>query len=839
MTDQIDSIYDYMLTGGLKRQTEFITDAKANKRVASTGPGQRAIKEASRLLLPAIKNYAETGRKAGTKKRVVQLISAVSAEACAAVAVNVLLNNCAYGNTEERGQGLLAELIGQRLSEEADMRLVEKHHGEAYKWNQKKLVAGCATTRRLAVKRLTALLDDSADRWDTNDRKVLGSLLIQLALDSCGLFERHQESERAISAPGGASAGRGRKGSVRTVIRLTPQFADWLADSLDASALMRPLHMPVPHVPIAWDRDGLGGYLPERRAQLPFISRRGDKAVERALEAPGAQRVMDAVTVVQSTGWTINERTLAVYRHAVENNWLDPEFVKLSPGDKPTAPEHPWAERDPEWTAYKLENAAWRAAMDEHKVSVRSTARVITCAKRLEEMGTFYYPHFVDFRGRTYPIAAPITPQGDDVAKGLLQFAEGQPLGDKGLLWLSVHGANCWGQGVDKDAINGRLRWVEANRDKIRAVAADPLANRWWAEADEPLQFLAFCYDMAGALEAPVTAEYVSHLPCCMDASTNALQIMSLVTRDEEGARNTNCLDVEKPNDLYTRVAERTTARLHATLGDPGADEKHKAWAQGFLNAFKLMGNGTMPRAWAKKPCMTLGYGSTDHSAQGVLSKAYLDWITKTDLPASQHPFPDKRPFQALHWLTGRLMEAVRETVGGVTGILEWTRAAADIISDTGRQVTWTTPTGFRVSQGYWQRKEFTTNLRLSGKQRLSIPHHEDDTSQVHKDRARRGFSPNWVHSLDACALHLALLACHDNGLTSLMCVHDSFGTHAANVGTMVDVLRETYVLMFTEDLLGGLKAELEAQLDVELPPLPEYGDLDIDAVRGARYLFS
>ena len=50
----------------------------------------------------------------------------------------------------------------------------------------------------------------------------------------------------------------------------------------------------------------------------------------------------------------------------------------------------------------------------------------------------FYFPHNVDFRGRAYPMHPHLNHLGADLSRGLLQFAEGRPLGEHGLFWLYV-----------------------------------------------------------------------------------------------------------------------------------------------------------------------------------------------------------------------------------------------------------------------------------------------------------------------------------------------------------------------------------------------------------------
>jgi DNA-directed RNA polymerase len=99
----------------------------------------------------------------------------------------------------------------------------------------------------------------------------------------------------------------------------------------------------------------------------------------------------------------------------------------------------------------------------------------------------FYFPHNLDFRGRAYPIPPHLNHIGADLARGLLLFAEGKPIGAEGLDWLKIHLSNC--VGFDKAPFDARVKFVESNLEKIFDSADRPLAGqRWWLKADAPWQ---------------------------------------------------------------------------------------------------------------------------------------------------------------------------------------------------------------------------------------------------------------------------------------------------------------------------------------------------------------
>ena len=69
----------------------------------------------------------------------------------------------------------------------------------------------------------------------------------------------------------------------------------------------------------------------------------------------------------------------------------------------------------------------------------------------------------MDFRGRVYPIPPHLNHMGADINRGLLEFAEGKPLGEDGLFWLKVHLANKIGK--DKLPIKDRAAYAESIMD--------------------------------------------------------------------------------------------------------------------------------------------------------------------------------------------------------------------------------------------------------------------------------------------------------------------------------------------------------------------------------------
>ncbi|KVH92612.1 hypothetical protein Ccrd_005344 [Cynara cardunculus var. scolymus] len=138
-----------------------------------------------------------------------------------------------------------------------------------------------------------------------------------------------------------------------------------------------------------------------------------------------------------------------------------------------------------------------------------------------------------DFRGRAYPMHPYLNHLGSDLCRGILEFAEGRPIGSSGLQWLKIHLANLFAGGVDKLPLDGRIAFTESHLHDIFDSADRPLdGDRWWLNAEDPFQ-------------------------CLADGSCNGLQHYAALGRDKLGASAVNLVKGERPADVYSGIAAR------------------------------------------------------------------------------------------------------------------------------------------------------------------------------------------------------------------------------------------------------------------------------------------
>lgn len=287
--------------------------------------------------------------------------------------------------------------------------------------------------------------------------------------------------------------------------------------------------------------------------------------------------VLNAVNAIQATPWRVNSWILDVMREA----WTCGDNIGClpSPHDTPPPPKLP----DQDWEAMSKEARGdyitkRRYVYDENAAlqGKRSAfLRKLGTAERHRDDESIWMPCYLDFRGRVYHMPQDLHPQGDDIAKALLMFSAGLPLGKSGLSWLAIRLANCAGR--DKLTMAERTRWVIDNEQDIMRSGEDPFRCLWWAqfEDEEPWQLLATCREWYLAhTQKGGPEDFWSHLPVPLDGSCNGVQHLSLAGRDPIGAKATNCSASTSRYDVYMEVCDEVRRRVSLDAAS-GIEEAH------------------------------------------------------------------------------------------------------------------------------------------------------------------------------------------------------------------------------------------------------------------------
>jgi DNA-directed RNA polymerase len=458
---------------------------------------------------------------------------------------------------------------------------------------------------------------------------------------------------------------------------------------------------------------------------------------------------------------------------------------------------------------------------------------------------TLFFPYHLDFRGRAYASVAALTPQGDDLARALLRFAKGKPLGPRGRFWLAVHVANTYG--YDKVSLIERVAWTEDHGPAIRDLArlvdgADALEVRhleaiassssdvraFWQRAKKPWQFLAACFEWARRDEPG----FESRLPIALDASASGLQHLSALARDAEGAGATNLVLSDQIQDIYQRVADRVCAEVDAAI--VRGDSHAAAW-QGKIN-----------RDIVKPGVMTTPYAVTDHGRR----KQVVQFIDK--MPPLDRAAFGEGAWSSASYLARLIKEAVVTEVHSARGVMNWLQEVAGLLADFGRGVAWVSPSGFPVVVEQYRRPEairFKVPNPWGRDTELHLRANGDESLGIDREEQLSSIAPNVIHSLDAAHMVMAVSRLHHEGLRSFAVIHDSFGVHACDADHLLCVLKEEFAKIYERLLLDDFidaqiaRAEGNRRLVEKLSALkaerPAFGTLDVSAVLHAEYMFS
>jgi DNA-directed RNA polymerase len=521
--------------------------------------------------------------------------------------------------------------------------------------------------------------------------------------------------------------------------------------------------------------------------------------------------MLRAVNIIQAVPWSVNGWVLDIMREAWLSGCKINSFPSADPEPLPARlPEEEWeALSKEERERYKVRLANIHETNAKLIGKRDALLRKMDMAERLREERALYFPHFLDFRGRIYPMPQDLNPQGDDIARALIQFAEGKPLGPAGLSWLAVRLANAYGQ--DKLSFKERFAWVLDHEALIIDSAEDPLdGQRFWFEADEPFSFLATCREWAAAQRSGSPEEFISHLPIPMDGTCNGLQHLSLMGRDPVGAMATNCSAAPERHDLYSEVAE-VVARMVSEDAVAGVAEAHQ-WV------------GRVDRSVVKRAVMTTPYGVTQRGIRDQLIKdGHLEGMDRKAVAA--------------RYMQEKITAALEETVVAAKEIMAYFQEVAGLLADRDLPLRWITPAGMEVTQSYYKLSERRVDT-LEGR----FTFWEED-ADLGLDKRKQGLAsaPNVIHSFDAAMLALTVIAAHGRmGIQAFAFVHDSYGTHAADCPTLATILRNVAVDIYSRDQLAAFEEYVHAYAPgIELPARPPLGTFDVSEVRRAEYFFA
>lgn len=679
-----------------------------------------------------------------------------------------------------------------------------------------------------------------SSNWSSVIHGKLGALLCELMLETAKINVSRVDPENdellTLPQPAFQHSTIYQKGKRVGVVTMHEDFVKLLVTTPAEHLIAKQLPMICP--PLPWTGFRYGGYLESRQ---PFVRVKFDEPAQKDYATFAAGRgdldqLFAGVDVLSKTPWRINKRVFDVMLEA----WNSGEAVaNLPPLNKPfPVVEHPRED------ATRRERFEWfyKVRMIENEKSGLHSNR---CFQNFQmEIAksylndTFYLPHNVDFRGRAYPIPPYLNQMGADNCRGLLLFDKARELGENGLRWLKIHLANVYG--YDKASLSERAQFPMDHLDDIYDSVRNPLSGRrWWLTAEDPWQCLATCYELTSALDSPDPTKFASRLPIHQDGSCNGLQHYAALGGDIAGAKQVNLEPSDRPSDVYSGVCELVKSEIKEDAA------KGESLAQ--------ILDGKITRKVVKQTVMTNVYGVTFLGAIRQVRKQVDDLIPELQekqLSGSAATYIARKIFRSLgklftgahdiqYWLgdcanriTSSISPAQQQKIYKDEFYSQHKKKAekapkrrgkGEAKSKTkGREVVesamfrspviWTTPLKLPVVQPYRINKGQTIQTNL---QRIMLAQ-PSVADCVDKRKQLQAFPPNFIHSLDATHMILSALKADELGL-SFSAVHDSFWAHATDIDTLNIVIRDTFVRMHSDDIVGRLAAEFNKRYDGHL----------------------
>jgi DNA-directed RNA polymerase len=545
-----------------------------------------------------------------------------------------------------------------------------------------------------------------------------------------------------------------------TIVRITPSFAyamygKWFA--LAGTACPPMLDKPVQHT-----LKRRGGYK----------IRAFRKGVVRGKWSQVSSTAIAAANAMQNTPWVINKRVLAV-ANIVFADRIDPDVNGR-------------------------ERQLWN-----HNALLDLSNQI---GKRI-----FYNPTYFEGSGRIFYSCDLLSPQANDLTRGLLLLGRRQRLNKHGWYWLAVHVANCFsGVGkarkLDKLPFNERVAWVRKNSSVLVAIANDPHTHRalWWngiGKKAQTFQALAAAIAWDEALRTGYTQQ-----PVMLDQTCSNYGHAAAMLRDSQLASLTNMAPSKSFSDFHSSVLANFQRVASETYDSDVV--------------------GSLTRNDVKSSSMVLGYGGTVKGIAGTMmgrktwAKVDDKWKRVAEpgtLPARLSNNPSEHYKIAFNMAT-LAREAVIETAPAAFAVTNAIRMCIKVHREHGGdRFGWVSPSGFHVSLKSTKKVEdkIVAAQFLGGAQVKWYFF----TDEMNWRKMNTATSPRFTHSFDAATLHICFANCEFD----VVGVHDCIGCLPNHMTRLYRFFRESLVAIYESNPFKNFCDNYGVEI--------EQGDLDVSGV--------
>jgi len=565
----------------------------------------------------------------------------------------------------------------------------------------------------------------------------------------------------------------------------TKKLNTYLNQAIDNSVAFSALYLPMIDIPLYWtDVNIKGGYYDK---ELQYCMIRNTKPEHLAMLSD-IPMCMDALNHMQAVPYTINQSILNL---AIDiTNTQHRSLLDLGEAPREFSANYSKRSRDVIETKTMLAQQA----------KLKRNLNTITAAKQLVDEDV-YFPWFMDWRGRYYPLASYLSPQGNDLSRALIQPKKGKPLTEEGYSHLGAYVARCYGlRGSHAEC----QQWTKENYEALWSINKNPGDNNsleFAQQADKPMQFIRACQAFVNGCESTMMCNFFIQL----DATANVFQHFAAMTRDPAVAKLTNMTSLGYPEDIYSHMA--------MALVEKG-------------NQDYMMGNelGMWTRHLNRDHIkMSLMTSLLNNSIRGNIMEIIHGQIWQGDLPA-----PDAY-FDYAKYLIHGMREIAQDMWPLVYGASKWLKDFAAMAGRKKQLLEWDMPSGFKIRSNSFNHERAKVGTVLGQMRTILF----DQPTQFNPRSQTTAFTANFQHSLDAA--HMTLLI-NRLAAMSIDCysVHDCIAVHPNDVDGALEAAKVTFLLLHEHlNYFDWLTKKTGIN-----KTLPKRGDWDILEVLGSEYFF-
>jgi DNA-directed RNA polymerase, mitochondrial len=338
------------------------------------------------------------------------------------------------------------------------------------------------------------------------------------------------------------------------------------------------------------------------------------------------------------------------------------------------------------------------------------------------------------------------------------------------------------------------------------------------------MEFLNVCMNLKRLKEEG--SGFTCNLPVSMDATCSGLQVLSILMRDENTARKVNVLPSDRPQDIYSAVADQVRSEVELKAGQ-GSQEANR-WLQ-FGITRKIVKRNIMTYVYSLKP-------------YGARQQIFDEYKSIVEFNPEKKVLADDG-FSDCRWLAKIVWDKMEQEIELEAQLMKWFQECSKLFAKANLPMKWTTPMGFPVEMDYRYLIPFKVKTAISGS--LVYTTYRRELNRKDSRKYSSSVSPNIVHALDGSIAQAVALYCknHERPINDLLMVHDSFATNPNRIDDLQEIIRQVVVDLFKNDYLDILyndwKAQLPSKLKDKITLPPARGNLDINEIKTSSYFFS